>query len=72
MAQVFSFQSAAAKKQEEQQLVAMKKHLLEIIAEMSDAEKMELLDAIERNDQDKYFALTQPIILRHAIREFNK
>jgi uncharacterized protein YjgD (DUF1641 family) len=71
MAKVLSFQNAAAKKEEESKVEAMKQHILELMKEMTQEEMVGLLDAIENNNQEKYFAITEPVIKRKIIREFN-
>lgn len=71
MTKVISFQNAAAVKQEAKELDAMKSHILGLISEMTQAEIVEMHDAIERNDQEKYFAITNPVIARRVIREIN-
>jgi hypothetical protein len=75
MEKVIDFQAAVTskhqEKQEAQELEGLKEHFLGLISRMTQAEVIDLIDAIQRNDQDKYLAITNPVIIRKAIREFN-
>ncbi|MDH6674952.1 hypothetical protein M2277_005651 [Paenibacillus sp. LBL] len=75
MGEIFDFQAALSSKQEEvkesQELNNLKEHFQGLISDMTQSEITGLIEAIMQGDHDKYFTITNPLILRRAIREFN-
>ena len=71
MGNVLDFNSKLAAVKEHEEAVEMQGYFMKMFGDQPDSVKLEIAQAIQEKDADRYFALTNPIIFRKVMKEMN-
>lgn len=72
MGKIISFTDKFEKLQEAQEKTELMHFFRkEILPHLSEREKIKLINAIDNNDHETYFSITNPILMRSGIGEMN-